>query len=911
MNVNRLNELRRSVIICRNYCYQLNEARVADFPKTYETEGVEAHWNKIWENNNYFSPRNASVSFRMILPPPNVTGVLHLGHALTVTIQDVLARWQRMRGESVLWVPGLDHAGIATQAAVEKYLSATKGIAKKDLGRDEFLAAVEDWRNTKGRAILSQLKSLGASVDWSREFFTMSKEHNAAVIEAFITLSNRDLLYRKKDLVNWSPALQSTISDIEVEFLEISKRTEIFLPGYSKRISFGQMAEVAFAVRDSPEELVVATTRVESMLGDVALAVHPEDPRYSQFIGKEVFHPLREVYIPVVADISVRRDLGTGVLKITPAHDRTDLEIGRRNDLELIEVINEDGTMNENAKDFEGLPRFIARQKILDYLSDKGFLRGLNDHPMIVPLCSRSGDVVEHLVKEQWFVRTRKMADRVLEATRSNQLRIDPQKFEELWVQRLENTRDWCVSRQLWWGHRIPAFRCSNLSESHWIVAGTLREAEEISRKRFGSDYQVHQDTDVLDTWFSAGLLPLSAMGWPLVDHKRLYPLSLMETGHDILMFWVARMAMLCTELTGELPFQDVLLHGVLCDAQGKKMSKSLGNVINPEDVINGITLEGLNAKAQDSHNSGILSKSEFKRTLSVNSKMFSNGIPQCGVDALRFTLCAHDIKSDRISFNVVECKTNKHFCNKIWQACRYVLLVTDDGVAEPKVLSTVDQWILSRMELMVEKVNENLRERNFHRAIAAIRQFFYYEFCDFYIEATKFGVKNREETVEGHKYTLAKCLEVSLRILAPVMPYLSEDLYHRLRRKLPGFLEVPSLMEAPYPTVEEHHWRNEELEEEFEAILTVVLRIRNILSNVSRKNVSEVHIVPESEDVYRIFNENIHFFIATTRLPNLKVVHKNCYVIDNHSVCHDENYCKLYLKINEAGGMTEKIQSV
>ncbi|XP_028982384.1 valine--tRNA ligase, mitochondrial [Diachasma alloeum] len=902
MNVNRLNELRRSVTLCRSYCYKLNEARVADFPPTYETRGVEEHWNKVWETNRYFTPKDGSATFRMILPPPNVTGVLHLGHALTVTIQDVLARWHRMRGESVIWVPGLDHAGIATQAAVEKYLLATKGVTRKQMGREEFLSAIEEWKTTKGNAIVTQLKGLGASLDWSREYFTMSKEHNAAVTEAFVTLSDRNLLYRSKDLVNWSPALQSTISDIEVELLEVSKRTEIPLPGYKKKIPFGEVAEVVFKVKNSPEELVVATTRVESMLGDAALAVHPEDTRYSQFIGKEVFHPLRECFIPVIADSSVKRDFGTGVLKITPAHDRTDLEIGRRHDLELIEVINEDGTMNERAKAFEGLPRFVARQKILDHLADKGLLRAVRDHPMVIPLCSRSGDVVEHLVKEQWFVRTQRMAERVLQATKNNRLRIDPEKFEEPWVHRLENMRDWCVSRQLWWGHRIPAFKCSNSSESHWLVARTLSEAQDIASSRFGSGWNVQQDNDVLDTWFSAGLLPLSAMGWPSGDCSGFYPLNLMETGHDILQLWVTRMAMLCEELTGQLPFEEILLHGVLCDAQGKKMSKSLGNVINPEYVIDGISLEELNNRAQESFASGILSKSELKRTLSVNSKMFPGGIPECGVDALRLTLCAHDIKSGRISFNVVECKTNKHFCNKIWQACRYVLLVTDDGgVEEPKKLSTVDRWILSKMELMVEKVNENFRERNFYRAVNAVRQFFYYEFCDFYLEGTKFGLKNGDkDTVEGHKWTLVKCLEVSLRVLAPVMPYLSEDLYSRLRKKLSGFLEVSSLMEAPYPQEGEMGRRNEALEQQFEHVLTVVMRMRNILSHVSRKSILEVHVVVEGEESYRLFAENINFLAATTRVPNLKIVQKHDYVVKEESVCHEEADCKLYFLLSD-----------
>lgn len=633
------------------------------------------------------------------------------------------------------------------------------------------------------------------------------------------------------------------------------------------------------------------------MYGDTAIAVNPDDSRYSHHIGKQVFHPLRQVFIPIIADSMVKMDFGTGALKITPAHSRVDLEVAQRHNLEAIEVINEEGNMNENAKLVEGLPRFLARQKILDELTNLGALRGAKDHAMTVPVCSRSGDVIEYLMKEQWFIRTKKMAEKASEAVRHKLLRIDPARFEAQWFDRLDNIRDWCVSRQLQWGHQIPAYICKNGSEFHWIVAKSLEDAVKISRDKFGADFTVKQDTDVLDTWFSAGLLPMSAMNWPHDSYQKYYPLSLMETGHDILFYWVARMVMLCTELSGKLPFNEVLLHGVLCDAQGKKMSKSLGNVINPEWVINGITLDNLKNEAQKSFDNGVINQVELKRTHSVNLKNFPDGIPECGIDALRFTLCAHDLRSDRISFNVIECKTNKHFCNKIWQACKYVLLVTDDKkVSKPSIISSTDGWILSKLSLMVDTVDTNIEQRHFHRAVLEIKQFFYYEFCDFFLEVTKLGLaSNNQEVVDSHKWAMVKCLEVSLRVLAPFMPYLSEDLYSRLGKKLPGFLSIPSLMEAAYPTVEELGTRDEELESKFDDAIKIVLAMRNILSHVNKKSISKVCIVLDDEDSYKFYKDNRDFIVSTSRITNLEVFKSNEFKEVDSCIRSREAGCQLF----------------
>ncbi|KAK0093743.1 hypothetical protein PV326_012765 [Microctonus aethiopoides] len=860
MNVNKLNKSRRIIKLYRNYCRKLNEERIADFPSTYTSKGVVHYWNDVWENQQLFSSNKEIISLKMILPPPNVTGVLHLGHALTVTIQDILARWHRMKGDSVLWVPGLDHAGIATQAAVEKYLLATKNTTRHDIGREEFLGYVEQWKNEKGNKINDQLRSLGASLDWSKEYFTMSEDHKNAVIKAFIMLYERDLLYRSNDLVNWCPTLRSTLSDIEVDFLE-------------------------------------------SMPGDVAIAVHPDDPRYSHYIGQQVWHPLRETFIPVIQDTAVKQDFGTGAVKITPAHDRLDLEIAQRHGLELINVIDEDGKMSKNTKTFAGLPRFEARKKILDHLSNIGALKQIKDHSMSIPICSRSGDVIEYMVKEQWFLKTKKMAERAINAVKNKEIKIQPDRYEELWFDKLNNIRDWCISRQLWWGHRIPAYSGWNGKEKRWIAAQNIEQARELLKKKYGNDFNnIEHDNDVLDTWFSAALLPLTAMGWPNEKYSKYYPLDLMETGHDILFFWVARMAMLSTELVGKLPFKEVLLHGIVCDSQGKKMSKSRGNVILPEYVIDGISRDDLNAKAQENFSIGILSKPELKRTIAVNSKMFPEGISECGIDALRFTLCAHNIKNEKINFNVIECRTNKFFCNKIWQACRYILLVTDESdVDKPDCLSIIDQWILSRLTMMVEIVNESFEQRNFYKAIAAIKQFFYYEFCDFYLEATKIGLQNGDKNIaQSHQYTLIKCADVSLRTIAPIMPYMSEELYMQLGKKISAFPKFSSIMMASYPTVKEISERNEELETQINVILKVILTIRNILNHVNKKSIREVHIVLNETKDLRFYTDNINLITATTRIKDLKILSLNNYSIHEESICTTEADCRLYYLLTD-----------
>ncbi|XP_012279471.1 valine--tRNA ligase, mitochondrial-like [Orussus abietinus] len=880
------------------------------FPEIYHPKAIESGWYEKWEKNEYFTPKKGDKEpFKIILPPPNVTGTLHLGHALTGTIQDVLARWHRMKKHPVVWIPGLDHAGIATQVVVEKILQSTRGASRLDMGREKFLSEVWQWKEQNENMIKKQLKTMGFTLDWSREFFTMNKDHNKAVVEAFIMLHKRNMIYRDKDMVNWSPALRSVISDIEIEVERITKKTFLEIPGYNKKIPFGQIVEVLYKIKGSENEIIVATTRPESMLGDVAIAVHPDDERYSKYVGCEVWHPLKKLYIPIIADSIVDPEFGTGAVKITPAHDRTDYAIAKRHNLEIIDVIDEHGNISTDDDRFKGLPRYVAREKILHELANLGALKQISNHEMLIPRCSRTGDVIENLLREQWFVKCKSMAERAMQVVHDGSLKIDPAFCQDSWFEWLNNIKDWCISRQIWWGHRIPAYRYQCGTDINWIVAHNEEEARRILTRN-KNDAKLEQDTDVLDTWFSSALLPFSSMGWPnkISDYNDYYPLTMMETGNDIIFFWVTRMVMMGLELTNQLPFKEILLHGVLCDGQGKKMSKSLGNVISPENVINGITLKDLNEQAEQSFKAGILSHHELKRTLAVNAKMFPDGILDCGVDALRLTLCAHNIKERRINFNIIECVKNKHFCNKILQACKYTLRVTDEFEASTN-LHSIDLWILSRLSLMVTSVNKAFAERHFYRAVSAIKQFLYYEFCDFYLEATKVGFKSDNlEMMNGHRNTLVKCLEVSLRILAPLTPYLCDEFYTKLSPKLPGFLSLPSLTEAPYPVPSEFEdLRDISLEEKFNEVLEVINRMRSISAGINRKLKPEVHIVVHSPEDSQLYAEHINVITATTKIENIKVLNNCEYAEPEESIRDDaDTRCRLFLVLDDKVALQE-----
>lgn len=875
-------------------------------PKIYESTTVESGWYEWWEKEGLFKLRpNSHKSgkdtrpFTMILPPPNVTGTLHLGHALTVTVQDIIARWRRMSGQDVVWIPGTDHAGIATQIVVEKKLWAQQKKTRHELGRENFVMEVQKWQKEKGSNIKNQLRMMGASLDWSREYFTMDENQSHAVVEAFVRLFDENLIYRSNVPVSWSCWLQSTISDVEIENQEIEGPTRLLVPGYESPVTFGILTNIVYKGCENDAEIVVSTTRPETMLGDVAIAVHPDDPRYTHLHGSFFWHPYRNERIPLICDYFVDPGFGTGAVKITPAHDKTDFDVAKRHNLELISVINDHGTIHDKFEIFKGMKRFIARELILQDLSSRGLVEEQSSHKMIIPKCSRSGDIVEFMPKPQWFLRTQLMAEKAILAVKEKKLHFIPEQVQQQWFQWFENHQDWCLSRQLWWGHRIPAYKCS-LSEGtsyKWVAAQNELDAKIKASAYFScepnnSKLVVEQDEDVLDTWFSSSILPFSALGWPKNENefKNLYPLSLMETGNDILLFWVARMVILGEHLTHQLPFNSVLLHGVIRDAAGRKMSKSIGNVVAPEDVREGRSIEELIQGVVASHESGVIPSSELKTAIHNQKLMFPKGIPQCGTDALRMSLCSHPIESHFIDFNIKECDTFRKFCNKIWQACRYIERVMEDSTAlqlspvkfeEKHLLSTMDRWILSKLSLLILKLDKSLNDMHLHQCVQGLQDFVHYEFCDVYLETTKpLWSGNNAEAQNTARRVLAMCMNNILICLTPFMPFLTEELYHRIPyiKK-----EQKSVSLCPYPQPKEWHgWQDKGLEQDIEFILKTVSTIRKLKNKNGLKATDAVSVILASNSV----DETGLFSYHENLLNALSSSHIAC--SDAFSICGD-----------------------
>ncbi|KOC62310.1 Valine--tRNA ligase [Habropoda laboriosa] len=668
-------------------------------PEAYSPKYVEAAWYAWWEKQGFFKPEygrknilesNPKGKFVMVIPPPNVTGFLHLGHALTNAVQDAITRWNRMKGRTTLWNPGCDHAGIATQVVVEKKLWKEEQKSRHDIGRDNFIQKIWTWKEEKGNRIYLQLKKLGGSYDWDRACFTMDPKLCRAVTEAFIRLHDEGVIYRSNRLVNWSCTLKSAISDIEVDKLELTGKTLLSIPGYQEKIEFGVLVLFAYEVVDSKEKIVVATTRIETMLGDTAIAVHPKDTRYVQFIGKYVQHPFCNRKLPIIADEFVEVEFGTGAVKITPAHDPNDYEVGKRHNLPFITIFDDSGNIIGDYGQFTGMKRFHARAAIIKELTAKNLFIEIKDNPMVVPTCSRSKDVVEPLMKPQWYIKCSDMAAKAMDVVKTGELKIMPNQYKKIWFHWMENIRDWCISRQLWWGHRIPAYsvKTINIAENiktdddYWVSAHSESEAKEKAAKKLGTivdNIIVEQDPDVLDTWFSSGLFPFSIFGWPdeTEELKAFYPGTLLETGHDILFFWVARMVFLGQKLLKKLPFKEVYLHAMVRDAHGRKMSKSLGNVIDPMDVINGISLQGLHKQLMDSN----LDPKELKRAIEGQKRDYPQGIPECGTDALRFALCAYTTQGRDINLDILRVQGYRFFCNKIWNAAKFSLAYLDSNL--------------------------------------------------------------------------------------------------------------------------------------------------------------------------------------------------------------------------------------
>eukprot|EP00775_Hariotina_reticulata_P010346 gene10346-10503_t len=824
----------------------------ADMYKAYHPKMVEATWYDWWEQCGFFKPDpdSSKPPFTIVIPPPNVTGALHIGHALTNAVQDTIVRWRRMSGYNVLWVPGTDHAGIATQTVVEKKLQKEQGVSRHDLGRAVFLSEVFKWVDEYGGRICRQLRRMGSSVDWGRCVFTMDEARSAAVLEAFVRMYESGCIYRDNRLVNWDARLRTAVSDIEVDYIDIPGRTLINVPGYDQAVEFGVLTSFAYPLEDGGGEIVVATTRPETMLGDTAVAVHPEDQRYKHLHGQHVVHPVSGRRIPIIADAElVDMEFGTGAVKITPAHDPNDFLVGKRHNLEFINILDDDGNINDNGGQFKGEPRFKTRLTIVDFLKERGLYRGVTDNPMRLGISSRSKDVIEPLLKPQWWVACGDMAARSCQAVRDGDLEIIPKEFEAVWFRWLENIRDWCISRQLWWGHRIPAYYITFEGElqeqsgvpgrpsedmNRWVVGRTLAEAQAAAEaKHPGKVVKLHQDEDVLDTWFSSGLFPFSVMGWPAdtADMRTFYPGSLLETGHDILFFWVARMVMMGLQLTDKVPFKQVYLHAMVRDAHGKKMSKSLGNVIDPLHVIEGITLDGLH----DTLKAGNLDPKEVVRAEETQRADFPDGIEECGTDALRFALVAYTTQARDINLDIKRVVAYRYWCNKLWNAIRFAMMNLPQGFVPqpPAVLQQhlsswppAARWILSRLNSTVETVNKAMEAYDFSTATQQLYAWWQYELCDVFIELMK-PVMARDEATDATRQALCAALDTGLRLLHPFMPFVTEELWQILP-KTPEQASIPSIMLASYPAAMAG-WSDPQLDSNYEAAKAVVFAIRKL----------------------------------------------------------------------------------
>ena len=767
--------------------------------KTYNPSEIEDRLYKKWMDKKYFHAEvdRSKKPFTIVMPPPNITGQLHMGHALDNTLQDILIRFKRMQGYNALWQPGTDHASIATEVKVTNKLKE-EGIDKEELGREGFLKRTWEWKEEYGGRIVSQLKKLGSSADWDRERFTMDEGCSKAVQEVFIRLYEKGYIYQGSRIINWCPVCQTSISDAEVEYEDQA----------------GHFWHINYPIVGTDKYIEIATTRPETMLGDTAIAVHPDDERYKDLVGKMVLLPIVNKEIPIVADSYVDKEFGTGAVKITPAHDPNDFEVGKRHNLEEINILNDDGTINENGGKFAGMDRYEARKAIVKELEEEGYLVRIEAHEHNVGTHDRCHTTVEPMVKKQWFVKMSEMAKPAIEAVKNGDLRFVPGHFDRTYLHWLENIRDWCISRQLWWGHRIPAYYCDECGEI--VVA---KEMPSVCPKCGCTHFT--QDEDTLDTWFSSALWPFSTLGWPekTEDLDYFYPTNVLVTGYDIIFFWVIRMVFSGYEQTGKCPFSDVLIHGLVRDDQGRKMSKSLGNGIDPLEIIE-----------------------------------------QYGADALRLTLVTGNAPGNDMRYSEKKIIASRNFANKVWNASRFMLMniekadLSNVSLAD---LTPADKWILSKANSLVKEVTDNMEKYDFGVAVAKLNDFIWEEFCDWYIEMVKPRLYNEEDTTKAAAlFTLKKVLTISLKLLHPYMPFITEEIFCSLQD------EEESIMVSEWPVFEEEFDFKAE-ENEVEMIKNAVRNIRNLRAdmNVPPSKKASVYVVSEKEEVRRVFEDSKVFF--------------------------------------------------
>ncbi|KAF2750725.1 valyl-tRNA synthetase-like protein [Sporormia fimetaria CBS 119925] len=769
-----------------------------------------------------------------------------------------------MKGLTTLYVPGCDHAGISTQSVVENMLWRREKKTRHDLGRTEFVKTTHAWSKEYHDSIMGVLRRLGGSLDWSREAFTLDDERSAAVKEAFVRMHEDGFIYRSNRLVNWCTQLNTALSNLEVDNKELTGRTLLDVPGYDRKVEFGVITHFKYPIEGSDETIEVATTRVETMLGDTAIAVHPEDKRYKHLVesGAKAKHPFVDRLLPIVADDYVDPEFGTGAVKITPAHDPNDFALGKRHNLEFINILNDDGTFNHNAGPFKGQKRFDARYGVTEELTKLGLFVKKEDNPMKVPLCNKSKDIIEPLMKPQWWMRMKDLAEPAIEVVKKGEIKIKPETSERIYYNWMNNITDWCLSRQLWWGHQIPAYfvnvegeQADPADNERWVVGRTEEEARKKAEEKFpGKKFTLEQDPDVLDTWFSSGLWPFSTLGWPkeTVDLKELFPTSMLETGWDILFFWVARMIMMSLHLTGKVPFKEVYCHSLVRDSEGRKMSKSLGNVIDPIDIMDGISLADLNAKLRV----GNLDPKELKRAEQFQKTSFPQGIPECGADALRMALIGYTTGGGDISFDVNVIHGYRRFCNKVYQATKFVLGRLGDitpraTIAKSGKESLPERWILHKLSLSAKAVNKALQEREFSASTQIVYRYFYDNLCDIFIENSKvIFEEGSDEARESAKQTLYTAIEGGLLMIHPFMPFLTEELWQRLPRREGD--KTPSITVASYPEYMQE-FDDAAANDEYELLVDCSKGLRSLTSEYAIKDSATTFIQPLDQKAHSI----------------------------------------------------------